>query len=131
MQLNTIKSASDLPFKGVELVKVDTSISEVIIGGKLRVRTGDYGSGLKVLLEVPGETVTRYRVTATLDGFGTKVEHYETAYDASTAERRLSDIGAKAETAEVKVIIDAMGEVIADAEAKAAAPVADDELVPF
>lgn len=116
MQLNTVKTAADLPFKGIELVKTDNSITEVIIGGKLRIRQGDYGSGVKVLVEAPGEKVKRHRVSAALEGFGEKVEHFEYSHEADASARQLEALGAKVERAEVNVVIDAFGAVVGDAE---------------
>ena len=116
MQLKTVKTAADLPFKGIELVKVDASIKEVIIGGKLRIQS-DYG--LRVVVEVPGETAKRHRVTATIEGFGDKVEYYDASYLAATAASKLEALGAKVETAEVSVLVDEFGAVVADAPADA------------
>ena len=115
MQLKTVKTASDVPFKGIELVKTDSTITEVIIGGTLRIKTGDYGSGLKVLVEVPGETVKRHRVTAVIEGFAEKVAFYEASYDADGAVRDLERIGATVTRDEVSVVVDAFGAVIPDA----------------
>lgn len=130
MQLKTVKTASDVPFKGIELVKTDSTITEVIIGGTLRIKTGDYGSGLKVLVEVPGETVKRHRVTAVIEGFGEKVAFYETSYDADGAVRDLERIGATVTRDEVSVVVDAFGAVIPDAPTAEALGF-DLETVPF
>lgn len=122
MQLNSVKTAADLPFKGIELVKTDSTISEVIVGGKLRIRVGDYGSGLKVFVEAPGEKVKRHRVTAVLEGFGEKVEHYEHSFQADEAVRNLEDLGATVTREDVHVVIDALGAVVAEDEATSSVP---------
>lgn len=133
MQLNTVKTAADLPFRGVELVKTDSQITEVIIGGRLRIRTDGYGASLKVLVEAPGERVKRHRVAATIDGFGAKIEHFEHSWDADAAVRSLEELGAKVERAEVQVVIDALGAVIADEvdSTSPQAPVTVEDVLPF
>jgi hypothetical protein len=110
MQLKTVKSASDLPFKGIELVKIDNMVSEVIIAGKLRIKPGQYG-GIQVLVETLGETVTRTRLTAALDGFPDAVKHFEHSWQADEAERAFKDKGATVTRETVSVLIDELGEV--------------------
>lgn len=113
MIYKTIKTAAELPFKGIELVKVDKTITEVIIGGKLRIVVSDtYGEKLKLLVEAPYETATRYRMTATLDGFDPKVSYHEYEHDATTASRDLESKGATIAIEKVEVSINDAGEVV-------------------
>lgn len=113
MQLKTVKTAADLPFKGIELVKTDGRISEVIIGGKLHIKPGQY-SGIEVMARVPGEEVTRYRMTAALDGFAPTIKHFEKEYDANNAAGEFRGRGAEASVERVRVMVDELGEVAAD-----------------
>lgn len=130
MQLNSVKSAADLPFKGIELVKTDATITGVIVGGKLHIKTDGYGS-LKVLVEAPGERVKRHRVAATLEGFGDKTEYFENSWDADTAAGKLETLGAKVERSEVQVVIDAFGVVVEADAAPATTAATFDAEVPF
>lgn len=128
MILKTVKNAADLPFKGVELIKVDGSIRGVIVGGKLRVAIGQY-SGLDVTVEVPGETAKRHRVSATIEGFGQSTQHFEHSWDADSAASKLEGMGAKVERAEVNVLLGEDGSVVG--EAPTAAPARELEDLPF
>lgn len=110
MQLKTVKTAADLPFKGIELVKVDNTISEVIIGGKLRIRGGQYG-GMQVLVDSPGERVKRYRVAAKLEGFPDAIEHYEYGHEADDRARHFEAIGATVERSHIDVLLNELGAV--------------------
>lgn len=111
MQLKTVKSAADLPFKGVELVKTDNAISEVIIGGKLRIRAGAY-TGIQVLVETPFEAGERWRVEAKTEGFDPKVLYFDSSYEASTAATEYERKGADVTTAKVSALIDENGTVV-------------------
>lgn len=117
MQLKTLKTAADLPFSGVEIVKVDSSIKEVIIHGKLHIRA-DYG--MTVSIRTEGEEAKRHRVSASLEGFGDKVEYFTDSYSASTAANKYEAMGAKVETAEITVLVDELGAVIPGSEKDAA-----------
>ncbi len=130
MHLKSVKLASDLPFKGVELVRVDKNITEVIIGGKLRIRCGpSYSSTLEVLVEAPFETAQRHRVTATIEGFDPKVEYFDGEYEAKSAAAKFEDKGATATVEKVDVQIDDAGTVVSTGEPAPADN--DEELVPF
>jgi len=115
MQLKTVKSQADLPFRGIELIKTDNTITEVIIGGKLHIKAGQY-SGIQVLARTPGEQVDRYRMTATLEGFAPTVEHFEYEHQADSVAEDFKRRGAEATVEKVRVIVDELGAVAADAE---------------
>ena len=124
MQFKTAKTAADLPFAGVELVKVDKSIREVVIGGKLRIKVANtYSSDLELLVAAPFETATRHRVTATLEGFDPKIAHFEHDFDAKSAAADFEAKGAAVSIEKVEVLLDEAGQVVADA-ANDASPVA-------
>jgi hypothetical protein len=128
MQLKTVKTTADLPFKGIELVKTDSNITGVIIGGKVRIESNGYG-GMKVLVETEGERVERYRVTATLEGFPPAVEHFEYDFQADSAASEFERKGAKVERAKVAVLINEAGK-ITDAPANDT-PVSVADEIPF
>lgn len=115
MQLKTVKSQADLPFRGIELIKTDNTITEVIIGGKLHIKAGQYG-GIQVLARTPGEQVDRYRMTAMLEGFAPTVEHFEYEHQADSVAEDFKRRGAEATVEKVRVIVDELGAVAADAE---------------
>lgn len=126
MQFKSIKNATELPFRGVELVKVDGAITEVIIGSKLRIRKGEsYAPGLVLLVEAPFESVKRHRVTATVEGFDPKVMHFEDSYSAQEAQRDYERKGAETSCEEVSVMVNDGGEFVA------APPQTDIEEIPF
>ena len=130
MHLKTVTATKDLPFGGIEFVKTDKSITEVIIGGKLRIRKGEsYNAALQVLVEAPYETVTRHRLTATIDGFDPKVSFHESKYDAEKAGALLEGKGAEIVVEEVTVAIDDAGNIVPAEAATVSVPEAD--LVPF
>jgi hypothetical protein len=130
MQLKTVKTTRDLPFKGVELIKVDNQIREVVIGGKLRVKMGaSYSNSLEVLVEEPFQTAQRHRVTATIEGFDPKVEHFENSFDADRAAERFKERGATVERDQVSALIDDAGAVVGETPPPVAEPVLDD--LPF
>lgn len=133
MILKTIQSATDLPFKGVELVKVDKTIREVIIGGKLRIRVAStYSNQLELLTEAPFESAKRYRMTATVDGFDPKVEYFEQRWEADTAKNGFIAKGVEAEVDEIEVQIDDAGNVVAPANDPVPVKAAqEEELIPF
>lgn len=113
MLLKTIKTAADLPFKGIELITVDKQITEVIIGGKLRIRRGDtYGSNLALLVEQPFEIAKRFQLTATRDGFDPKISYFENRWEADTAASNYGGIDVTTAVEEVEVQIDEAGEVV-------------------
>ena len=113
MQLKTISAAKDIPFGGVEFVKTDKKITEVIVGGKLRIRVGDaYSGSLTVLVEQPFEEAKKHRLTATIDGFDPKVSYFDSKYEADSAGAALEDKGASIAVEEVTVNINDSGEVV-------------------
>ena len=123
VQLKTITNAKELPFGGIEFVKTDKQITEVIIGGKLRIRKGEsYNAALKVLVEAPYEEVKKHRLTATIDGFDPKVSYHDSKYDAECAGNPLEDKGASIKVEEVTVHVDDAGNVVAPISAQEAAP---------
>lgn len=127
MQFKTVKTAADLPFSGVELVRVDKAIREVVIGGRLRIKVANtYSSDLELLVAAPFETATRHRVTATLDGFDPKVVHFEHDFEATNAAADFEAKGAKVAIERVEVLLDEAGQVVADS-ANDTSPVASAE----
>lgn len=113
MQLKTITAAKDCGIAGIEFVKTDKNITEIIIGGKLRIRRGEsYSSNLVVLIEQPYEEAKRYRATATIEGFDPKVSYHESDYDARTATANLPS-GAEIVIDEVTAHIDDNGNIVA------------------
>lgn len=125
MQYKSIKNANEVPFP-LELVKHDNSIKAVVIGD-LRIE-GDYG--LKVLLAQPYEEATRHRVTATVEGFGRRVQYFENSYcsEARDAISGFEKAGATIEVADVKVLIDDRGNIVGDLEQpNVGSKIADDE----
>lgn len=131
MQLKTITSAKDLPFAGIEFVKTDKVITEVIIGGKVRIKQdGTYSNNLKVMIEAPYEEATRHRVTAKIDGFDPKVQHFEASFDATRAQQEFENKGAEVTVEQVTVFVDDAGEVVPGAAAEQATASADLE-IPF
>ena len=113
MQLKTVTATKDLPFTGIEFVKTDKAITEVIIGGKLRIRKGEsYNASLQVLVEAPYEEVKRHRLTATIEGFDPKISFHESKYDAESAGALLEDKGATVSVEEVTVGVDDDGNIV-------------------
>lgn len=113
MNLKTITSAKDLPFCGVELIKVDKAITEVVIGGKLRIRVANgYSNALSVMAEAPYETGQRHRLTATIGGFDPKVSYFESEYEAKRAGDDFESKGATVAIDSVEVHIDDSGAVV-------------------
>lgn len=127
MLLKTVKTLADIPFKGVEIIKTDNTISGLIIGGKLHVRVENYG--LKVLVETDGETVTRHRVTATIAGFPPAVEYFESDYDAKVKEDVFKASGAEAVRERVSVIVNDQGVIVGMADEPSQPPLSDE--IPF
>jgi hypothetical protein len=111
MHLKTVKSLADVPFKGVELVKVDNTISEVIIGGKLRIRAGQY-SGITVLVDAPGERAKRYKITAELEGFPAAVEYLENSWEANERATHFKGLGATVTQDHLDVLLNDAGAVV-------------------
>lgn len=130
MQLKSVKSVADVPFKGIEFIKVDGAITEVIIGGKLRIRKGEsYQPRLDVLIETDGEHAKRYKVEATLEGFPPAIEFFEHSHEANTREEHFKELGATVTRAHVDVLLKDSGII---AETPAAAPAdADFDAIPF
>lgn len=113
MQLKTITNANDAPFPGVEFVKTDKHITEVVIAGKLRVRVGEsYNNSLKVLVETPHVEETRWMATATIEGFGEKVEYFAGEHEARAAFAELEGKGADVSVARVTALVDENGKVV-------------------
>lgn len=130
MQLKSITSAKDAGIPGIEFVKTDKSITEVIIGGKLRIRKGEsYQSALQVLIEQPFEEAKRFRTTATIEGFDPKVSYHDGRWEADQAAQALIAKGADATVEEVTVHLDDSGQVVG--EAGNPATVATDSDLPF
>lgn len=132
MQLKTITAAKEAGIAGIEFVKTDKAITEVIIGGKLRIRRGEsYNQNLVCLIEQPFEEVERHRMTAVIEGFGSKVSYHEDRHDANIAASELASTGAETTVEKVTVHVNDDGEVVhvvGDPE-PASPPV--DELIPF
>lgn len=124
MNYKTIKTAAESPVL-IEIVKRDSTIRAVVIGD-LRIES-DYGMNLSVAQ--PYEKVKRHRLTATIEGFGEKVLHFDNQWEASDDKRKLETAGATVVAEDVEVMIDDAGQVVQDVSARPA--VADDYLVPF
>lgn len=131
MQLKTVKTAADLPFKGIELIKTDSSITEVVIGGKLHIKAGPYGSNIQVLCRTAGEQADRHRLTATLEGFAPTVQHFESKYEADSAADDFKARGAEVTVEKVRVVVDELGEVTSEAAGEIVAATAELEDLPF
>ena len=132
MQLKTVTTVKDIPFSGIEFVKTDKQITEIIIGGKLRIRKGEsYNAALQVLIEAPYEDGKRWRLTATIEGFDPKVSYHESKYDAESAGAVLEDKGAAIQVEEVPVCIDDAGNVVPAPDAQAVQDVPESEMIPF
>jgi hypothetical protein len=120
----SIKLPSEAPFP-IEMIKHDNSIKAVVING-LRIE-GDYG--LKVMIEQPFEEVSRHRVTATIEGFGSKVLYFDSRYEGEDEVAALEAAGAKIVREDVKALIDASGAIVGDAGKPASAITSSD--LPF
>lgn len=133
MQLKTITAAKDAPFPNIEFVKTDKQVTEVIIGGKLRIRKGEsYSAALQILVEAPHEEVERFRLTATIEGFAPQIQYFETKYDAESAAAKFQDKGAETQVEKVTALADDSGEIVGIAgEATAIKVDADGCEVPF
>lgn len=123
MNYKTIKTAAESPVL-IEIIKRDSTIRAVVIGD-LRIES-DYGMNLSVAQ--PYEKVKCHRLTATIEGFGEKVLHFDNQWEASDDKRKLETAGATIVAEDVEVMIDGAGLVVQDISAKA---VADDDLMPF
>ena len=111
-QFKSIKSAKEAGIPGIEFVKTDNAITEVIVGGKLRIRKGEsYAASLQVLVDQPYEEANRFRVTAKHEAFDPKVTYHEGRYDADSAAREFERLGAEAKVEEVTALLDDNGEV--------------------
>ena len=106
MNYKSIKLASESPLP-IELVKHDNQIRAVVIGD-LRIE-GDYG--IKVLVAQPFEKVKRHRITATIEGFGKKVEYFEKRWDGDNRAHELQESGATVEREDIDVLVDERGVV--------------------
>jgi len=130
MHLKTIKTAAELPIKGVELIKTDGNITEVVLAGKVRVKVaGAYSSNLALLIEQPFEEAERHRVTVKHPIFGSKATYYDSTHDAGEAAREFEKAGAEVEQDKVTALIDDGGNVVGIA-GNAAAQMADCD-IPF
>lgn len=107
MNYKSIKLASEAPFP-LEIIKHDNSIKAVVIGD-IRIE-GDYG--IKVLLAQPHEEVSRFRVEATIDGFGTKTLYFESEWESREDVAKLEAAGAVISSGTLKVFIDSKGEIV-------------------
>ena len=111
-QFKSIKSAKEAGVDGVEFIKTDNAITEVVIGGKLRIRKGEnYAKSLEVLIEQPFEEAKRFRMTAKIDGFDPKISYFEGRYEADAAARSMESKGAETAVEEVTALLDDNGEV--------------------
>lgn len=106
MNYKSIKLASESPLP-IELVKHDNQIRAVVIGD-LRIE-GDYG--IKVLVAQPFEKVKRHRITATIEGFGKKVEYFENRWDGDSRAHEFQESGATVEREDIDVLVDERGVV--------------------
>lgn len=112
MQLKTITNSNEAPFPGVEFIKTDKNITEVVIGGKLRIRAGgNYSNNVQVLVETPHVEEKRWKATAEIEGFGTKTEYFAGKYEADSAFPGLEEKGASVSVVEVNVLVDENGNV--------------------
>lgn len=110
-QFKSIKSAKDTGLDGIEFIKTDSQITEVVVGGKLRIKRGEsYNQNLIVLIEQPFEEAKRFKMTAKIDGFDPKISYHEGRYEAETAAHELEGKGADATVEEVTVLVDEDGE---------------------
>lgn len=131
MQLKTITTAKDAGIAGIEFVKTDKAITEVIIGGKLRIRKGEsYGKALEVLIEQPFEEAKRHRATAKLDGFDPKITYHDSDYDARSATASMPSL-AEVTIEEVTVYLDDNGDVVGTKDDEPVAAKADYFAIPF
>lgn len=130
MHLKSITSAKDAPFPNIEFVKVDKDVTEVIIGGKLRIRKGEsYNASLQVLVATPHEEAKRFRMTATIDGFDPKISYHEYPHEADNAAADLARKGAETKVDEITVLIDENGAILPTLDAKPVDANGDD--IPF
>src|SRR6185312_6055094 len=98
-----------------EFIKTDKAITEVVIGGKLRIRVANtYSNSLAVLVEQPFEEAKRFRMTAKLDGFDPKISYHEQRYEAEAAAGDLASKGAETAVEEITVRLNEDGEVVGD-----------------
>lgn len=127
MKLITIKHAKDSGIDGVKFVYTDKQITEIIVG-KMHIRKGEnYTKALEVLVEADFETVDRYELTGTIEGFPPAVSLHETKYDAECAGNKLEDAGAKIDIKLIQINIDDNGNVVARIESD----IADSSDLPF
>lgn len=126
MKLATIKSAKETGIDGISFIYTDKAVTEIIIG-KLHIRKGEsYSTALQVLVEVEGEKVTRYELTAIIEGFPPAVSLHESEYDAKVMGTALENRGAEISIKVVQVVEDDDGNVLSQ---EAAEPITDD--LPF
>lgn len=111
-QFKTITSVKDAGIDGIEFIKTDKAITEIVIG-KVRVRASEsYNRSLTVVVEQPFEEAVRYRMTATIEGFDPKVSYHEQRYEADCAANDLVAKGAEATVQEVTALVDEDGAVV-------------------
>jgi hypothetical protein len=121
--LNAVQSGGyDRPL--VEITSRDGTIRAVRIGG-LHIG-GSYG--IEVSREVPHEVETRHRVTAKAQGFEPRVEYFDEYYKADEF-RGSFTAGAEVSLDEnVKVLVDASGRIVCEAEPVTSGDATSDEL---
>jgi hypothetical protein len=118
MILKTIKTANETGISGIEFVMTDKAITEIIIG-KLHIRKGEsYAKALDVLIEAPFDQETRWKLTGTLNGFPDAVTYHTTKYDADAAGACIEDVGGAISVKQVEVLIDELGAVNSEIDAK-------------
>lgn len=128
MKLKSVKAAAELPIKGVEFTVVDGNITEVVVGGKVRIQRGsDYPPCLRVLVEAR-ETARRHRVVARAEGFPDSLEYHDTRAEASARkewyEEKMGSV-VTVDLDEVEVVLAEDGNVIGPAAPAAGAAVAE------
>lgn len=121
----------------VEFTSKDGTFSAVRIG-HLHIAPGSYGSGIDLSVEQPFDAASRYKVTATVQGFQPCTTYHE-AYGDATAKRDSYGDGVTVEfdgTKQVDVLVDEQGNVVREVgpepAAEPAAPAADpSQDIPF
>lgn len=115
MKLKSIKNPSETGVAGIQFVKVDNKITEVILG-KLHIRKPEnYSNDLQVMIESPYETEIRYRLTGKIAGFPDAVSYHDSQYDADIAGAKLEDAGASFKVDCIDILIDEAGNIVGPA----------------
>jgi hypothetical protein len=122
--------------KFCELNTVDGTLKSVRIGG-LHIAPGQYG-GIEACREVEFEEGTRYRLIAKVQGFEPQVTYHEKLSDLRTKQKSYGDAVETDDNDanEVEVMLDEEGNVRNEVYKVEpipgyAAPVADDQVIPF